>query len=51
MSIFNDPNDKKAMDIVASLFPDRKVIGIDCSKIIYGGGAIHCMTMQEYFKR
>ena len=48
MSIFNDINDKKAMETIASLFPDHRVTGIDCSKIIYGGGAIHCMTMQEY---
>ncbi len=47
MSIFNDSNDKKAMDIIQSLFQNHKVIGIDCSKIIYGGGAIHCITMQE----
>lgn len=50
MSIFNDPNDEKAKEIIQSVFPNRKIIGIDCSKIIYGGGAIHCMTMQEYFK-
>jgi len=48
MSIFNDPNDKKAMKIIKSLFKKHKVIGIDCSKIIYGGGAIHCITMQDY---
>ncbi|MCX6754095.1 MAG: agmatine deiminase family protein [Candidatus Nomurabacteria bacterium] len=48
MSIFNDLNDKKAMKIIKSLFKKHKVIGIDCSKIIYGGGAIHCITMQEY---
>jgi len=50
MSIFNDPNDKKAMKIIHSLFKNKKVIGIDCSKIIYGGGAIHCITMQDYLE-
>lgn len=44
---FNDPNDAKALEILQSLFPTRKVVGIDCSDVIYGGGAIHCMTMQE----
>ena len=48
VSLFNDPNDKKAMKIIKSLFKKHKVIGIDCSKIIYGGGAIHCITMQDY---
>lgn len=47
MSLFNDVNDDKAKEIIQSLFPDHKVIGIDCSKVIYGGGAIHCMTMQQ----
>jgi agmatine deiminase len=51
MSIFNDPNDIKAMDILQGVFPDRKIIGVDCSKIIYGGGAIHCITMQEYLNK
>lgn len=47
MSVFNDKNDQKAIDIISSVFKDRKIIPIDCSKIIYGGGAIHCMTMQQ----
>jgi len=48
MSIFNDKNDKKAMKIIQSLFKKHKVIGIDCSRLIIGGGAIHCITMQDY---
>ncbi len=48
MSVFNDPNDKKAVKIMKSLFKNHKIIEIDCSKIIYGGGAIHCITMQDY---
>lgn len=44
---FNDPNDAKALEIIQSCFPDRKVVGIDCSDVIYGGGAIHCMTQQQ----
>lgn len=46
-SIYNDPNDAKALEIIQSCFPDRKVVGVDCSNIIYGGGAIHCMTQQQ----
>ncbi len=51
MSLFNDPNDKIAMKIMKSTFPKHKVLGIDCSRIIYGGGAIHCITMQEYLNK
>lgn len=46
-SVFNDPNDKKALEILQTCFPDKKVVGIDCSDLIYGGGAIHCMTQQQ----
>jgi agmatine deiminase len=45
--IFKDVNDEKALGIIQSCFPRRKVIGIDCKEIIYGGGAIHCMTQQQ----
>ena len=44
---FNDPNDGKALEIIQSCFPERKVVAIDCSEIIYGGGAIHCITQQQ----
>jgi len=46
-AVFNDPNDKKALDILQSCFPDKKIIPIDCRDLIYGGGAIHCMTQQQ----
>jgi agmatine deiminase len=44
---FNDPNDAKALEIIQSFFPERKVVDIDCTDLIYGGGAIHCMTQQQ----
>lgn len=46
-AVFNDPNDQKALEILQNCFPDRKVVGIDCSDIIYGGGAVHCLTQQQ----
>jgi agmatine deiminase len=45
--VYNDSNDTKALEIIQSCFPDRKVVGIDCTEIIYGGGAVHCMTQQQ----
>lgn len=44
---FNDPNDAKALEIIQACFLDRKIVPIDCTDIIYGGGAIHCMTQQQ----
>ena len=45
--IFEDSNDEKALAIIQDCFPKRKVVGIDCKEIIYGGGSIHCMTQQQ----
>lgn len=39
--------DKKAVRVLQSLFPDRKIITIDALPINYGGGGIHCITQQE----
>ncbi len=47
VSIFNDENDERAIEIIRSCFPDRNIVGIDCRDLIYGGGAIHCITQQE----
>lgn len=44
---YNDPNDKKALEIIQSCFRDRKAVGIDCRDLIYGGGALHCLTQQQ----
>jgi agmatine deiminase len=45
--VFNDPNDRLALNILADLFPDRDIIPIYCGDLIWGLGAIHCMTMQQ----
>ena len=44
---FNDPNDRVALDILADVFPDREIVGIYCGDLIWGFGAIHCMTQQQ----
>lgn len=44
---FDDANDKKALKIISSLFPNRRVIGVDCRDLLYGGGTIHCITQQQ----
>jgi agmatine deiminase len=45
--VFNDPNDRFALDILADLFPDRDVVGIYSGDLIWGFGAMHCMTQQQ----
>ena len=45
--VFNDPNDRIALNLLSDLFPDREVIGIYSGDLIWGFGAMHCMTQQE----
>ena len=45
--VFNDPNDRVALDILVDIFPDREIVGIYCGDLIWGFGAIHCMTQQQ----
>jgi agmatine deiminase len=44
---FNDPGDRVALNILADLFPGRRIVGIYCGDFIWGLGAIHCMTQQQ----
>jgi agmatine deiminase len=45
--VFNDPNDRIALDILAAHFPTREIVPIYSGDLIWGFGAIHCMTQQE----
>ena len=45
--IFNDSNDNEALDILKECFPERNIVGVDSSKIIYGLGSFHCLSKQE----
>jgi len=44
---FNDPNDRVALNILASLFPDREIVGIHAVDLVWGLGTLHCLTQQE----
>ena len=43
---FNDPLDRMALNILASCFPDREVIGIGAIDLIWGFGTLHCLSQQ-----
>ena len=45
--VYRHPNDQKACTVLQSLFPGRKVIPVDCTDLIWGLGAIHCVTQQQ----
>jgi agmatine deiminase len=45
--VFNDPNDRIALSTLARLFPTREIIPIYSGDLIWGFGALHCMTQQQ----
>jgi agmatine deiminase len=41
------PRDARAIAILRAALPHREVVGIDCVELIWGLGAIHCLTQQQ----
>ena len=44
---FRHANDQRALEILQTEFPDRKVIGVDSTELIWGLGSFHCISQQE----
>jgi len=44
---FNDPQDRKALNILSEMFPTRQIVGIASSDLVLGLGTLHCMTQQQ----
>lgn len=44
--VFGDEADQRALLTLQQLFPDRIVTPLDCRELIWGLGAIHCLTQQ-----
>ena len=45
--IYNCEKDQLALDIIQKCFPERKVVGIDSTDMIWGLGSFHCLSQQE----
>jgi agmatine deiminase len=45
--VFNDPNDRIALNTLAELFPTRSIVPIYSGDLIWGLGTMHCMTQQQ----
>ena len=45
--VFNDPNDRIALNTLADVFPTREIVPIYSGDLIWGFGALHCMTQQQ----
>jgi agmatine deiminase len=44
---FRCPGDDLAMQIISECFPNRRIVGIDSTDIVWGFGSFHCLTQQE----
>jgi len=45
---FRQPkNDGRALGMIGELFPDRKIVGIDCLDLVEEGGTLHCISQQQ----
>lgn len=44
---YRHENDARAIETLQKLFPTRRVQGIDCVELIWGLGAIHCVSHEE----
>src|SRR5579862_8590555 len=45
--VFNDPNDRIALNTLAALFPKREIVPIYAGDLVWGLGTMHCMTQQQ----
>lgn len=45
--IFEHANDRTVIDTLQTVFPDRRVVGINCEPLVWGMGTIHCVTQQQ----
>lgn len=45
--VFNDPNDRLALNILSEVFSTREIVPIYSGDLIWGFGAMHCMTQQQ----
>ncbi|WP_455169730.1 agmatine deiminase family protein [Aegicerativicinus sediminis] len=44
--VFNDSNDRIALNALAECFPNREIIGISAIDLIWGFGTLHCLSQQ-----
>jgi agmatine deiminase len=43
---YDPPRDEAALATLARVFPGRDIVGIDCTDLVWGLGAFHCVTQQ-----
>jgi len=43
---YDRERDPVAIDVLQRCFPDRRVVGLDCTDLVWGLGAFHCVSQQ-----
>jgi Peptidylarginine deiminase and related enzymes len=46
LPFYDSPKDETARHILQKVFPDRKIVGINCLPLLRQHGSLHCLTMQ-----
>jgi len=44
---YSHRNDKRALAILRRCFPKRRVVAVECTNLVWGLGALHCITQQQ----
>ncbi len=47
LPVFNHKNDAIAISLLEDCFPERRIVPIYCEPLVWGLGAIHCVTQQQ----
>ncbi len=42
---YGSTQDEKALEIFRTTFPEREIVGVDCSVLVRQHGSLHCVTM------
>jgi agmatine deiminase len=46
LPVFGDANDRVAVETLTRLFRGREVVPVPCREVVWGLGALHCLTQQ-----
>lgn len=45
--VYGHVHDARALEILAPLFPSRRLVPLQCEPLVWGMGSIHCVTQQQ----
>lgn len=49
LPLYDERYDEQVKNLFRQLFPDRKIVCINCADLVWGQGGIHCITQQIYY--